>query len=164
MSLHCLLHRAALMIAACALAGCPKGKSDPTTGPGDPEPAADACAGRPSFDADACRAQARMAAVDLQAPIRNESELAARVTAACDAFAARMTACSIADAKASLTDKEYRELDVEQLAPQHSEQAKDACVRQDLAPRQVRVYEGCLGRVDACADLLDCLDQAKPTP
>lgn len=91
------------------------------------------------------------------------TELERRRDAACEALGPRMTACAIADARATMTPEELAKLDVEATAAVHTREFVKSCQTQSLSSRQVRVYEVCLREETECEPLIACLDNANPT-
>jgi hypothetical protein len=89
--------------------------------------------------------------------------LRVRQEAACERLCPRITACSVADAQASLSPEELAKLNLDEAAPALTADCKSKCNASDLSPRQVRVYEVCLDEEDECEPLLSCLDHANPS-
>ena len=125
-----------MLIVAVAVSStaCGGGKHEPTSGPDHREPVPDP---RPAIEV--------------------------RRDAACEALGPRITDCSIADAKATMTAAELAKLDLEKTAPKHTEEFVAECKRQQLSSRQVRVYEVCVAEEHECEPLLACLDNVNPT-
>ena len=86
------------------------------------------------------------------------TELEIRRDASCETLGPRLTACAVADARATMTADEVAKLDLEKTAPKHTEEFITSCKQQQLSSRQVRVYEVCLVEETACDPLISCLD------
>lgn len=91
------------------------------------------------------------------------TEIERRRDAACEALGPRMTACAIADARATMTPEELAKLDVEQVATIHTREFVKDCKAHPMSSRQVRVYEVCMREETACEPLIACLENANPT-
>ena len=91
------------------------------------------------------------------------TELERRRDAACEALGPRMTACAIADARATMTAEELAKLDVEQVATIHTREFVKDCKSHAMSSRQVRVYEVCMREESECEPLTACLENANPT-
>lgn len=91
------------------------------------------------------------------------TEIERRRDAACEALGPRMTACAIADARATMTAEELARLDVEQVATIHTREFVKDCKAHPMSSRQVRVYEVCMREESACEPLIACLENANPT-
>lgn len=113
---------------------CGGGKHDDTTGAGNRSDAVDA---------------------------RTKIEI--RRDASCEALGPRLTACAIADARATMTAEELAKLDLEKTGPKNTDEFIAGCKRQQLSSRQVRVYEVCLAEETECDPLIACLDNVNPT-
>ena len=73
------------------------------------------------------------------------TELERRRDAACEALGPRMTACAIADARATMTAEELAKLDIEQVATIHTREFVKDCKSHAMSSRQVPpVHEICL--------------------
>jgi hypothetical protein len=86
------------------------------------------------------------------------ARLRTRQDATCESLGPRITECSIADARATMTPEELAELDLENTAPKHTADFIDQCKGADYSPRQVRVMEVCQAEETECAPMLSCLD------
>src|SRR4051794_29613972 len=97
-------------------------------------------------------------------PTDDRTQLEIRRDAACGQLGPRLTACAVAEARATMTKEELAELDLEKTAPVHTEEFIAECKQRQLSSRQVRVYEVCGAQETECDALLSCLDNANPTP
>lgn len=95
-------------------------------------------------------------------PADNRTEIEKRRDAACEALGPKLTACAVADARATMSPEELAKLDVEKTAPVHTRKFIEQCQAQQLSSRQVRVYEVCLREESECEPLIACLDNARP--
>lgn len=123
--------RSILLVCALAVLGC-GGKGPSSTGPGNKS--------TPAED--------------------TRTELQIRQGAACEELGPRLTACAVADARATMTPAELAELDVEKTAAVHTEEFIKECTHAQMSSRQVRVYEVCAREETECEPLLACLDNA----
>jgi hypothetical protein len=90
------------------------------------------------------------------------TELEQRQAAACEALGPKLTACAVADARATMSAEELAKLDIEATAPVHTREFVKSCKAQTMSSRQVRVYEVCMREETECAPLTHCLENANP--
>lgn len=83
-----------------------------------------------------------------------------RQDAACQVVGERITACSVADARATMSEAELAELELENTAPRHTAEFVAKCRSARMSPRQVRVYEVCPAEESECEAFLSCMDNA----
>lgn len=86
------------------------------------------------------------------------TEIQRRQAAACEQLGPKITACAIADARATMAPDELAKLKLEETAPVHTRKFVESCVEPALSSRQVRVYEVCMREETECAPLLACLE------
>jgi hypothetical protein len=119
---------------------------------------APACSGGAREGAAAQPAQPAQSAGDREAAL---ASLEKRQEAACDGVGKTLFACAVEDAKASMSPEEFAKLEPEKLEPEYMSRFLDECLSNDMSPRQVSVYEGCL-QDTRCAAFVPCLDSARP--
>ncbi len=119
-----------------------------------------ACGSKTSGGGDTLPEDLRAGPADAGSPA---SELEARQGAACEALGPRLTACAIADARATMSPQELAELDIENTSRIHTREFVKSCNAQSMSSRQVRVYEVCMAEESECGALTACLGNASPT-
>lgn len=133
--------RAIGALALWAITACGGGKPEPA----DPEPVA----------ADDQRPPAADAEAEKRAHLRTQQQ------GACRPMCERLTECSVEDLRANSSPEELAKMDLEKVAPAHTEQCTEDCNGRELSGRQVQVMRDCLGKPLACEPFVQCLDAAK---
>jgi hypothetical protein len=95
-------------------------------------------------------------------PPDTRSAIEKRRDAACDQLAPKLTACAIADAKATMSPAEYAKLNPEELRAKHKQEFLKECKGAQMSSRQVRVLEVCFKEESECGPLASCLENLKP--
>ncbi len=86
------------------------------------------------------------------------TEIQQRQAAACEQLGPKITACAIADARATMSAEDLAKLKIEETAPTHTRKFIEGCLEPALSSRQVRVYEVCMREESECDALLACLE------
>lgn len=95
-------------------------------------------------------------------PTAPASPYAERQTAVCETVAKLATDCAVANAKATLSERELEELELDKVAPIQVREMTSKCSRSALSLRQVEVYEACVERFASCDAFIRCMDAAAP--
>ena len=80
----------------------------------------------------------------------------------CAPMCERLTECSIESLRANEPPEKVAQMELDKIAPIHTEKCSDDCNRSNLSPRQVQVIRTCLSQPLECQQYVDCLDGAKP--
>jgi hypothetical protein len=90
-----------------------------------------------------------------------EARLYRSQLATCGPMCERVTECAVEGARASLSEQELAELNLEETAPAHTRQCEEDCGASRLSPRQITVIRECITGHAECDPYIDCLDQVK---
>lgn len=111
------------------------------------------------------RSDAEQPAGQPSQPVENREAALARLEkrqeAACDGVGRTLFGCALEEARASMSPKEFAKLEPAQLEPEYMRRFLDECLENDMSPRQVSVFEGCL-QDTRCEVFVPCLDSARP--
>lgn len=87
-----------------------------------------------------------------------EDKLRVQQAGACRPMCERLTACSIEDAQAKLSEEDFAELELDTTAPRHTDECDRSCNANALSPRQVQVIRDCVSADSDCPTFIACLD------
>jgi hypothetical protein len=121
---------------------------------------ASACSGGPRSDAAQPAGEPSQPAESRVAAL---ASLEKRQDAACEGVGKTLFGCAIEDARGSMSPEEFAKLEPAQLEPEYMSRFLDECLENDMSPRQVSVFEGCL-QDTRCEVFVPCLDGARPQP
>lgn len=78
----------------------------------------------------------------------------------CEPMCERLTECAVQDLRENKSPEEVAKMELDKIAPIHTQECNDDCKSRDLSPRQVQVVRNCLGVPHPCAEFRECLSAA----
>lgn len=78
----------------------------------------------------------------------------------CEPMCERLTECAIEDLRANKSPQEVAKMELDKIAPLHTDDCNQKCKASDVSPRQLQVVRDCLGQPLQCPQFRECLAAA----